>query len=248
MSLLNGMPWPALKPPRLRPRSHGLCRAAAACVVLIHLSQAVLLAEDHGTEEGGCTGCHGVLYTAALARAFQHDNFIVDKACAACHVRGHLGTEAEGPGTIGTPDDPAVNVMAWAALGKGKGKTVAAGETGTTDEAATAAGPHHVDVHDNTLYPSFFVQIEGCRACHNHLLEASHPVGISAYGMEAKPPFDLPTADGIITCTTCHNPHASGFQYLTRYHWERDLCVQCHRGRRFLAMKRGKVCVIGMKG
>jgi predicted CXXCH cytochrome family protein len=40
---------------------------------------------------------------------------------------------------------------------------------------------------------------------------------------------EYPTlSDGRITCSSCHAPHGSDYYYLTRKHFQGDLCVGCH--------------------
>ncbi len=69
---------------------------------------------------------------------------------------------------------------------------------------------------------------ESCYRCHPpHTLGVSHPVGIRI-PPEMKVSKGIPTANGLILCTSCHAPHGSRYPYLLRLSGERELCVSCH--------------------
>ncbi len=72
---------------------------------------------------------------------------------------------------------------------------------------------------------------ESCYRCHPpHTLGASHPVGVRI-PPDMKVRGGLPTADGMILCISCHNPHGSRYPYLLRLSNERELCISCHGDR-----------------
>jgi predicted CXXCH cytochrome family protein len=64
-----------------------------------------------------------------------------------------------------------------------------------------------------------------CLNCHK---AHAHPLNVPpGPGMNVLQEYPtLP--DGRITCSSCHAPHGSNFYYLTRKHFQRDLCVGCH--------------------
>lgn len=70
--------------------------------------------------------------------------------------------------------------------------------------------------------------IDACDHCHPETsLGASHPVRL--YGnREVRIPAELPTADGMLTCVTCHTPHGGGGKNLQRTKDKTHLCVTCH--------------------
>lgn len=72
--------------------------------------------------------------------------------------------------------------------------------------------------------------IEVCYSCHpQSALGTSHPVRIYSHGEDTRIPDELPTVEnGMITCVTCHNPHAAVGKQLVREKVETKLCVACH--------------------
>ncbi|GEM_PF-2056768 len=72
-----------------------------------------------------------------------------------------------------------------------------------------------------------YTTIDVCKGCHS--FSVSHPVGMRAEGEHVRTPTDLPTIDnGIITCTSCHDPHGSKNPFLARIDFKADLCLKCH--------------------
>lgn len=61
-----------------------------------------------------------------------------------------------------------------------------------------------------------------CKDCHE---PHAHPVGKSADG---KTVID-PTTNEMLTCASCHAPHGSDFDMLTKKDKSADLCVTCHK-------------------
>ncbi len=76
------------------------------------------------------------------------------------------------------------------------------------------------------LSSALYASLDVCYECHpNEKLGASHPVNVSLKpGMKAK---DVPLIGGVVTCVSCHEPHAANRPYLLRKK-EDDLCVACH--------------------
>ena len=74
-----------------------------------------------------------------------------------------------------------------------------------------------------------FSTIEVCGKCHKP--EASHPVRIKVPSA-IKTTLELPTIeDGLITCTTCHEPHGGSHSYMLRFEFSginSTLCIKCH--------------------
>jgi len=70
-----------------------------------------------------------------------------------------------------------------------------------------------------------------CYKCHSlEKLGISHPVGIPLTN-DMHPPSDLPLADNMVTCDSCHQPHGSKYRYILRKPRGRELCVSCHGNR-----------------
>ncbi|ADH85458.1 cytochrome c3 family protein [Desulfurivibrio alkaliphilus] len=59
-----------------------------------------------------------------------------------------------------------------------------------------------------------------CTRCHERQGTLSHPVGEEVIDHRTNRPM---------TCTTCHDPHGTPFQFHLVQSHHRDLCVQCHR-------------------
>jgi len=70
--------------------------------------------------------------------------------------------------------------------------------------------------------------VSSMKACLNCHSAHSHPLNVRPkQGMTIIPEYPtLP--DGRITCSSCHEPHGSDYYFLTRKHFERDLCIGCH--------------------
>ncbi len=89
--------------------------------------------------------------------------------------------------------------------------------------------PVEMDKHGFGIVPPRVSQITVCIKCHEQGI--SHPVGIRSLSSKTRVPSELPTIEGgMITCTTCHYPHAGKLRYLSRLEGNRDLCVVCHTG------------------
>lgn len=72
--------------------------------------------------------------------------------------------------------------------------------------------------------------IDLCYSCHSQSsLGTSHPVGIYSHGEDTIIPDELPTVvHGMLTCVTCHDPHAAVGKKLVREKVATKLCVACH--------------------
>jgi len=81
----------------------------------------------------------------------------------------------------------------------------------------------HVSKEKNMLVKD---SIELCKGCHQPHL---HPLGKTP---EGKVVID-PTTKEMLTCASCHTPHGSDFDQLTKKDKKADLCRMCHK-----AMKR----------
>ena len=74
-----------------------------------------------------------------------------------------------------------------------------------------------------------------CGRCHASAERVSHPSGVAA---KVKPPPGDPLDwKGDLTCSTCHQPHATGVGLLRGGKRGRDLCATCHNPAFFREMK-----------
>jgi len=64
--------------------------------------------------------------------------------------------------------------------------------------------------------------IEICKRCHSQQHTITHPFGEGVVD---------PRDNSRLDCVSCHDPHASGEDYLLYYRRERELCIQCHKDR-----------------
>jgi len=73
--------------------------------------------------------------------------------------------------------------------------------------------------------------IDICYNCHPQSeLGTSHPVRVYARSRKTDVPDDLPTVEGMVTCATCHHPHAGPGEKLIREKIKTKVCVACHTG------------------
>ena len=93
-------------------------------------------------------------------------------------------------------------------------------------------GSKNEDGHGKGLKSREKAGIDSCMEfeCHpSDRLGVSHPVRIYPKG-NTRIPSDLPTAErGMLTCTTCHEPHGSNTRLFIRKKILHDLCVACHQ-------------------
>ncbi len=79
------------------------------------------------------------------------------------------------------------------------------------------------------LSSEIVISMEACRNCHQFHRSASHPVNVYAKPGMTIPPEYPTLPDGRITCSSCHTPHSSDYEYLVRKRGKRELCVGCHQ-------------------
>lgn len=98
-----------------------------------------------------------------------------------------------------------------------------------TDAAETATKQASSIAHPPMRSPAE-ITIDICYSCHPQSdLGTSHPVRIYAHGEDTIIPDDLPTVEhGMLTCVTCHDPHAAIGKQLVREEVATKLCVACH--------------------
>lgn len=91
------------------------------------------------------------------------------------------------------------------------------------------------EVEENAEHPDLndpvTVAIDICYECHPQSgLGTSHPVRVYARSSKTEVPADLPTVNGMVTCATCHHPHAGPGEKLIRERVKTKVCVACHYG------------------
>lgn len=81
-----------------------------------------------------------------------------------------------------------------------------------------------------------------CAGCHEGAVDLSHPSGIPA---SRPPPADLPLdRDGRVTCSTCHDVHASRPGRLRSDRRGAEFCHSCHEAGFFDAMRDGGQSIV----
>jgi predicted CXXCH cytochrome family protein len=77
----------------------------------------------------------------------------------------------------------------------------------------------HSSTEDSLLKKA---SIDLCKDCHKPHL---HPYGTRPDGSEV---ID-PTTKKMLVCASCHQPHGSQWEHLTKDNYERELCIRCHK-------------------
>ena len=68
-----------------------------------------------------------------------------------------------------------------------------------------------------------------CKDCHPQEHKLTHPVGQYEKKGQVRTVTD-PRTGKTVTCATCHDVHGGPNRFLTTHDWQRDLCLQCHKG------------------
>ncbi|MBI5182769.1 MAG: hypothetical protein HY999_00170 [Nitrospinae bacterium] len=149
----------------------------------------------------GCKECHKEVYDNIERYTYPHSDF-VDKRCNYCHI----------------------------ALLRKRGMTPKRGVT--IENIRGKDKDKDVDGHGKGLKSMEEAGIDACMEfeCHpSNKLGVSHPVRVYPRG-KIKIPSDLPTGEkGMLTCTTCHEPHGGNTRLFIRKKILDDLCVACHQ-------------------
>ncbi len=169
---------------------------------------AFALAKDKGEL---CYDCHGDAIDAMREKSTVHLP-VESGACLSCHS-AH-GTEREHL-VIGS--DREVCLSCHVSLGRELQDDSNFVHTPVREFSCTSChAPHSSDTPELLPKPDLDTL---CISCHPKTRSHTHPVG---------PEYTDPRTDEIMTCGSCHDPHASPFRYSLHYDGKRDLCVQCH--------------------
>jgi predicted CXXCH cytochrome family protein len=96
--------------------------------------------------------------------------------------------------------------------------------------AESTAGALAADDKIHTgLSSQMVISLDACRTCHTDQSRATHPVNVYPKPAMAIPPEYPTLSDGRITCNSCHVPHGSDYEYLSRKARKRELCIGCHK-------------------
>jgi DmsE family decaheme c-type cytochrome len=169
-----------------------------------------------------CATCH--------EKAVQHmattPHAGVPQSCAACHgdVTGHLKsvTEKGEPGTIlsiKTMKPPEVNQTCQGC----HQETHNATWTGSAHERRGLACTTCHSAHDFKSPKSQLKtarEPDTCFSCHG---------AIRAQGLRTS---HHPVREGLLSCSSCHNPHDGSRPKMIKAEWTNELCLQCHTEKR----------------
>ena len=169
-----------------------------------------------------CKSCHEK-EVDALTRT-RHGG--VDQSCAACHgdVTEHLKSNLEKgePGPILSlkkAKAPEVNETCQSCHEKSHNATWAGSAHERRGLACTAC--HSVHDHKSAKAQLKTAQEpETCYSCHANMraksLRTSHH----------------PVREGLMACSSCHNPHDGSRPKMIKAEWNNELCLQCHTEKR----------------
>ncbi len=102
------------------------------------------------------------------------------------------------------------------------------GEARNRKEVSNPAAPGGAEDAHSGLRDEEFISSAVCKNCHPDQNRATHPVNVYPKPGMTIPPEYPTLPDGRITCNSCHNPHSSDYEYLSRKPGKRELCVGCH--------------------
>ena len=175
-----------------------------------------------------CSSCHSGALPAAGSKAE------VDDPCFACHTgeHGQAGAGHQALAARGSNAKARSSCLVCHDPHAGTGPAMLARPSATGLASLDPGSRRCVDCHEGHM---------GARPG-----SGKHPIGIMVRQLasrDSEPVFHLPLTDvagtedpndDVITCTTCHDVHASKHRYLLR--WSRedvvDGCTSCHSQRR----------------
>ena len=174
---------------------------------------------------GDCKTCHEALVTTV--QRTHHGG--LEQQCASCHgpaVAEHLKSNLE-KGEPGSVDAISMKNKKAAEINKTcqgcHEKSHNATWSGSPHERRGLACTNCHSVHD---FKSAKAQLKAaqepdtCFACHSAIraqsLRTSHH----------------PVREGLMTCTSCHNPHDGTRPKMIKADWNNELCLQCHTEKR----------------
>jgi predicted CXXCH cytochrome family protein len=95
-------------------------------------------------------------------------------------------------------------------------------------QTSSLASHEEIEAHTG-LSSEAVISMQACRNCHKDQSTATHPVNVLPKPGMVIPPEYPTLPDGRISCNSCHEAHASAYEYLARKSSKRVLCVGCHK-------------------
>ena len=172
-------------------------------------------------ESADCRGCH----EESLTQSDRTYHATLEQGCFSCHqgAEDHMKGQMEGEGTPG----PSISKMA-------------------ADDVNTICQSCHETDHNPAWMGSAHarrgVACTECHAVHDFesrtrqlktasisaTCESCH-TAIRAQGLRTS---HHPVREGLMECTSCHNPHDGSRPKMIKADWVNELCLQCHTEKR----------------
>lgn len=191
---------------------------------------------------GNCTACHNNVGSSSVASTGGSKGFAlkapVSDLCQGCHkdvansyknsLYRHVPPDKNPCTTCHNPhaagDAPLLKTDQKSLCLGCHGKTPGFADDfkgsphGNQDCAANCHTPHGTDNEKNLKDDP----INLCSKCHQHQHQITHPLGSGTIDPRNKKP---------VTCTSCHKLHQPKAEPLLALDGNRELCVQCHKGK-----------------
>jgi predicted CXXCH cytochrome family protein len=165
-------------------------------------------------EKDLCTSCHSKDLTQEPEKGMHVHAPVSEAMCTQCH----------SPHASDAPKaywkDTKIAYSCFLCHGKVESSLgLAHGHKPAKDLDCTSCHEPHMSKQKSLLTKD---SIELCKGCHK---PHAHPVGKKPDG---KVVID-PTSNDMLTCVSCHTPHGSDFDMLTKKDRNMDLCTMCHK-------------------
>ena len=176
---------------------------------------------DKKPESADCRGCHEEKLTS-FDRTYHAG---VADGCMACHkgaddhLKGRMeGQETPGP-SLAKLGATETNAVCQSCHEKDHNPTWQGSAHARRGVACTECHSVH-DFKSRTKQLKTASVSETCESCHT---------AIRAQGMRTS---HHPVREGLMTCTSCHNPHEGSRPKMIKADWTNELCLQCHTEKR----------------
>jgi DmsE family decaheme c-type cytochrome len=206
------------------PKVAAIVMTAAAAVALLALGTPVTRAQDTAApvDAATCQACHqDTAFTAAFSRSLH-----AGQSCSACHAGAAEHSAAQEEGRSDAPAPSLKNLSAR--------------------EVNNSCLTCHEESHQPTWKGSAHDRRDvACTSCHSvhafkspqaQLKTASEPEtcyschsSIRAQGLRTS---HHPVREGLMSCSSCHNPHDGSRPKMIKADVGNELCLQCHTEKR----------------
>jgi len=193
-------------------------RALLGCLFLL---VPVLAARADAQESADCRGCH----EEKLSLLDRTYHATLDNGCFSCHqgAQEHMKGQMEGEGTPG----PSVLKLS------------------TADANAVCLSCHESNSHptwEGSTHARRGLRCTDCHSVHNpkskvaQLKETNESMLCgschTAIRSQMQRTSHHPVREGLMSCTSCHNPHDGSTPKMIKANWANELCYKCHTEKR----------------